>query len=254
MTSALSIERRKAFILDIIDDPEVLEKDTRLQKEWEEIWREIIDELGEVLRKGSLSIDHFQEEFPIVGLTFDPRFTAHFNTLHGGLVLECCYLFFHPPFELAGTLVHELEHKLFLEENNMLDSSEDELIEFKRRNMVIAETRAHKKELEFLKKIRPFVEHTWSIYFHLAKQSRKFDISKTIESKENALNRILMTEGKIYDEERQETSLIDSVKVLEKLGIHLNLNSFGDRFLLFDFDFASGRILDYDERTNHMHV
>lgn len=92
---------------------------------------------------------------PTLGFAYSPEMNileANLWTLLFGINLD---MVIPPvPWKLAGMLVHEHDHYLFLSSAGMIGADEKSSDEFQKANWISAEVRAYNSELKFLKKCR----------------------------------------------------------------------------------------------------
>jgi len=222
----LSIDRRMVFVQRVANDVKHIEKDETLLDKWTELWSEVKHEIDTILRKDSQSIDTFAKRFPQIELTVDPRIFAHFAPTRDIFAVNIYGAFFYPPYELAGTLIHEDDHKWFYEEHQMLGLTDQQYKEFHKRYGVEIELRALGKELGFIKRIKPFISSEWYVEFlpqnlNLPYPRFSYKVEDYIRLKEQLVKQLSECKemAKNYDHRRQDASFAGLTKIMEVLGI-----------------------------------
>jgi len=160
-----------------------------LQDAWRQIWNEIKLDADGVLRHGSLTIDSFAKTFQMFGLTADPRVGFRFAPIQDRLWLNVWVALFYPPFQIAGSLVHEDDHRKFESENGILGASFQKVSEFFELHAKELEIRAHEKELDFLKSVRNSIDPKWTIRLN-QKDQITYEIGGAIAFVERSLEKL----------------------------------------------------------------
>jgi hypothetical protein len=187
------------------------------------LWAEIKRDVDGVLRQGSLSIDLFAKIFKSVGITADPRVYFRYAPMHDSLWMNVWGVMYHPPFEIAGTLVHENEHRAFSVEKGVVGASYDELLRFGNIYGREGEIRAHQKELVFLKAVRDLIDRTWIII--LPTNQINYDFDKTIVDREQRLEALSSSSATSNAHEYQVASTAkaneDILNIMKMLNVNL---------------------------------
>jgi len=233
----LTIDRRVVFVQRVANDVKRIETGKKLLDKWIELWSEVKHELDAILRKNSQSIDTFAKRFPQIELTVDPRIFAHFAPTRDIFAVNIYGVFFHPPYELAGTLIHEDDHKWFYEEHQMLRLTDQQYKEFHKRYGVEIELRALGKELGFIKRIKPFISSEWYVEFlsqnlNLPYPRFSYKVEDYIRLKEQLVKQLSERKrmAKNYDHRRQDASFAGLAKIMEVLGIFVDRASLGKNY------------------------
>jgi len=233
----LAVDRRMVFVQKVANDVKSIEKDQKLLDNWARLWSEVKDEIDVVLQADSHSIEYFAKRFPEIELTIDPRIFAQFVPVRDRLTINIWGVFFWPPYELAGTLIHEEDHKCFFEEQGMLLASEEKQKEFDKQNKVELELRAFKKELRFAKRIRLFVTSEWHVDFlpqniNLPHLRLSYKLDDYIRTREQSVKQFSEREGVAidYKHKRQDVSFERLTKIMEVLGVNIDRASLGKTY------------------------
>ena len=191
-----------------------------LQEEWKEMWNEIKQDIDVVLRQGSLTIGDFAQNFKSLSLTADPRVFFRFSPTTDSLLMNAWAAMYHAPFEIAGTLVHENDHREFHRENGTIGASYEVIVEFQRNHSRDSEVQAFKKELGFLKLIQTRVDPVWII--PLATEQITYEINKIIADRERVLGTVssMGPDSAQY----QHASTAESASLVVPLMKQLNVN------------------------------
>lgn len=234
----LTIDRRVVYVQRVANDVKRIETDKKLLDEWIELWSEVKHELDAILRKDLQLIDTFAKRFPQVELTVDPRIFVQFAPVRDRLTINVLGVFFWPPYQLAGTLIHEEDHKCFFEEHNMLLEPEEKQKEFDKQYGIEMEFRAFRKELDFAKRIAPLIRPVWC--FDLYPTSRTdfghweiaYKIQNYIKSRERAVKQFSERKGFAlgYHQKRQDESRKSITNIMEKIGVSIDVASLGKTY------------------------
>jgi len=194
-----------------------------LQNDWTELWAEIKRDVHEILRQGSLNIDLFIKNFKSLGLTADPRVFFRFVPMHDSLWMNVWGVMYHPPFEIASTLVHEKEHRTFCSEK-VIGASYDELAKFGKLYGKESEIRAHEKEVAFLKLVRNSIDRTWIVILPTSAQiAYDFDNRITDQEKQlDALKSSATSSGQEYQVASTAKASQDLLKIMRFLNANLH--------------------------------
>jgi len=235
--SPLTVDRRMVFVQKVANDVRRIEKDEKLLNKWAELWSEVKNEVDAVLRKDLQSIDKFAKRLPKIELTVDPRIFAHFVPARDALTINIWGVFFYPPYELAGALIHEEDHKCFFEERNMLFAPEEKQKEFDKQHGVEMELRAVKKELDFAKRIKPLIGLGWHVDFlpqdiNLPHPRFSYKLEDYIRLKERLIEQFSERRGVTidYNRRRQEAGFAGLANIMETLGISVDAASLGKTY------------------------
>ena len=132
---------------------------------------------------------------------------------------------YHPPFEIAATLIHENDHREFHRESGTIGASYEVIADFQRNHSRDSEVRAFKKELEFLRLIRTKIDPIWII--PLVTEQITYEIDKTIADRE----RVLSTFSSMGPDSAryQHASTAESGRLNSSLMKRLNVNPNGQK-------------------------
>lgn len=192
------------------------------QEAWKGIWGEIKTEIDIVLRAGNLSISLFEQSFHLIELTADPRIFVRFIPSKDRLWLSIWGLMFHPPFELAGMLVQENDHRKYHQESRNLLASANEIREFLKLHMKEIELRGYMAELNFLRQARPSLDPKWIIF--LRETQVTYDLDEQISAKEKMVDKLSRMDKQAveYGEKLTDAALDDLIYLMKCLNIELN--------------------------------
>jgi hypothetical protein len=224
-----SADRRRELGSRVAYDIRRLFSNRPLLKTWNESWVDIKRNVDITLQAASLSINRFAEMFPKIELTADPRIFAQFAASRDRLCLNIWATIYHPPFELAATLIHESDHRAFHVERGTLLATEAELREFALKHNREMELRAYRNELDFLNKLHGNVDPVWEIEILPGRLLLKYELDTHIASRQKMFDNISTMEAgaDLYKYERQNASYTDQIAIMEKLGIRLDPTKLG---------------------------
>jgi hypothetical protein len=136
---------------------------------------------------------------------------------------------YHPPFELAGTLVHESDHRKYHEENGALFWNEEKLKEFAGTHNKEIELRAYQNELVFLNRARGLIDPGWEVEIVSGKLLLTYELDEIISNRQKTLEGIskLDSGATEYKHVRQDASYTDQIALMTKLGIKLDASKLG---------------------------
>jgi hypothetical protein len=234
-----SADQRRECARKVGYDIRRLFSDRPLLRVWNEMWSKIKNDIDTMLRAGSLDIDKFAKVFPKIDLTADPRVFALFASGTDRFALNIWAAIYHPPYELAGTLVHEADHRKYHLDNGTLHSDQEKLKEFHKEHLREMERRAYNTELAFLSKIRVSVDPLWEVEIVSGRPLLTYTLNKHVSTRENMLDELLKMDSTAtrYEHGRQEASYTDQMQLMAMLGISFDARKIGPTYRRVEVQF-----------------
>lgn len=131
----------------------------------EDVWNKMLSEIKPYFVGYELPFSTVVQNLSNITVTSDMRFPCYFSPATDSLTFELASFFFignvanefasaTPPWFTAGKIVHELNHRLFFHERDMIMKEQKQYEEFEKQHLFEAEIQARLAQIKFLEHCR----------------------------------------------------------------------------------------------------